>query len=251
MNKYFTDDLTLKITSVAVILFAVFDLLGILDNIPWFAERIPKIILLLLGMIVLLLSSSMQNISNIVSRLGGEKIEIIEIDNAAEMYYFISKQLLKAKCSIEDITWGSYTGYRTAEEQDAYEYYVNTMRKVCKRENIMYKEISSLSDKHYFERAKNLFDNYNYHLAYHNIDNVNVPLISYTIVDSNQVICGFSRIPGQIRPLDGIKYMSIRTPLLVKFFKDYYDTIWDKAEKIKESLHVDLDKMNQIKQKVS
>jgi len=250
MDKQFIENLTLKIISLAVIIVSVLDLIGILDNITWISSRIPKVILLLLGTVILLLINSMKTINSNIEKINSGGVDILEFDNAAEIYDYVSTQLNKAKHSIEDITWGSYTGYRTKDEQDAYERYVKTMQKVCKKKNIMYKEISSLSDEHYFERATKLFINYNYHLSYHNIDEVNVPLISYAIIDNEQVICGFSRVPGQVRPLDGIKYLSIKSPVLVKFFKDYYDTIWEKAEKIKESLIINDDKISLIEKRI-
>ena len=246
MKRIDLDELMILITGLFVIGISISDLFGFLDNLPWLENRIPKVILILIGALFLLFNRKMNRLTKSIGAIDTHKASILEFNNAAEIYDFISKELLRAKESIEDITWGSYTGYRTKEEQDSYENYVKTIEKVCRRKNVMYKEISSLSDEHYFNRAKNLFRHYNYHLAYHDTRSINVPLISYVLIDRKEVILGFSRIPGEIRPLDGIKYLCIRDPDLVKFFSDYYDSIWGRAIKLKESNQIDQEQVEQI-----
>lgn len=244
-----SEDWPLFIAGFIVLIMSIAHLLGFLEHFKWLAENIPKIILLLLGAITLFIVRVLKKIESSIHALEIRKegVKVLQFENIAEVYYYVANRLLSAKKCIDDITWGSYTGYRTEEEQKAYEVYVSTIEKVCKKGNIMYREISSLSDKHYFDRAINLFAHYSYHLAYHDVSCVNVPLISYVIFDSKEVVLGFSRVPGHVQPLDRIIYLSIEDPLIVKFFSDYYESIWYKAEKIKEAKFIDQEKVNQIK----
>lgn len=107
-----------------------------------------------------------------------------------------------------------------------------------------------MSDAHYFRRATNLLSHYSYHLAYHDISCIDVPLISYVIIDAKEVVLGFCRVPGITRPLDNIIYLSVTNPLLVKFFFDYYVSIWHKAVKLKESTQINKDKIDEIRIKL-
>lgn len=240
------DEISITLTGVAVIIISLFNLFGFFDNLPWFQDRIPKIILTLLGTIFLLFNRKLNRINEEIEKNTSSKSNTLEFDNASEMYEFISEELLNAKTSIEDITWGSYTGYRTKNEQISYENYVKTIDRVCKHGKVMYKEISSLSDKHYFNRSKNLFKYYNYHLRYHNIKSIEVPLISYVIIDRKEVIIGFYRITGQTRPSDGVKYLCIKDENIIKFFVDYYDLIWHKGINLKEANYTNDDEVDKL-----
>lgn len=153
---------------------------------------------------------------------------------------------MAAKDSIDDLTWGSYTGYRTEEEQKAYLHYVDTMNVVCAKGTVEYREVSSLSDEHYYKRSTDLLKYYSYHLGYFDISNINVPLISYVVIDSTEVILGFSRVPGRTRPLEGVIYLSIREPSIVRFFKDYYESIWIASTKLKEADRCNNAKLQEI-----
>lgn len=164
-----------------------------------------------------------------------KSINLRQFDNIKDVYEHVAIRLLGAKHTIQDLTWGSYTGYRTEDEQHAYDEYVKTMHTVCQKGTIEYKEVSSLSDAHYFGRATSLFEYYSYHLGYHDISTVKVPLISYIIIDGREVVAGFSRIPGTKTPPEGIAYMSARNPLVVKFFENSFEAIWATSEKLKEA----------------
>ncbi|MBI4652128.1 hypothetical protein HY745_12815 [Candidatus Desantisbacteria bacterium] len=247
------DDKLLYITGIIGVAISFADFIGILDNFLWIKNRIPQLILLLLATTVLYLSKALKRIENkieITALYNLTKPDVIVFKGLTEAYNYISNKIINAKKSIDDITWAAYTGHRTKEEQEAYNNYVKTIERVCKKGTISYREIASLADKHYFTRSFNLLEHYSYHLAYHNLSSLTVPLISYIIIDNEEVIIGFYKVPGQKEPLEGIKYMNICNPVLVKFFKDYYDCIWNDAEKLKESTDINMQKINEIKVKL-
>lgn len=246
-----TDSGQLIIISIIVMIISICDLFGLFDNIAFLKERISVIILLVLCTFIVLLAKVLKNINNKIDSYNDtESIEVLKFESIAKVYDYVSQRLLSTEKSVDDITWGSYTHYRTKQEQVAYDKYANTLKTVCKKGTVKYREISSLSDEHYFNRAINLFENYSYHLAYYDISDIEIPLISYVIIDSIEVIAGFCRIPGEKTPLENIFYLSTRHPLIVQFFKNYYDSIWDKGVILKEADCIDYEKIKLIASKL-
>lgn len=195
-------------------------------------------------------TSIKESLDEMVSNCSPQGIEISKFNNVGDVYDYISVKISLARHEIKDITWGSYTGYRTEHEQKCYENYVKTIESVCQKGTVTYEEISSLSDEHYFNRSIRLTDYYSYHLAYHDISCIDVPLISYVIIDTSEVVLGFYRVPGVVKPADDIVYLCIKNELLVKFYLGYYKSIWDKAIKLKDAAIVDHNKIAEIKQKL-
>jgi len=254
-------------------------------ELKWIVERVPTITLLVLGLFILLLTrfldrgddaktefaqvvDSVQGISQVVNEnsvvMNNGLAELKELlatlsvsplhsgmkirhfKDVGEVYQYVASKVAGARHGVKDITWGSYTGYRTEHEEECYKKYLYTIDDVCKKGNIMYEEISSLSDEHYFRRSARLLGYYNYHLAYHDISCVKVPLISYVIVDAREVVIGFYRVPGVRRPLDRIVYLSVTNPMLVRFFGDYFEALWHGATILKESRTVNAAMIREI-----
>ena len=88
-------------------------------------------------------------------------------------------------------------------------------------QRITYREISALVNEHYFQRAANLIGYVNYHLGYYDMSQVAVPLISFVVIDSSEVIVGFYGTSLFSSKSD--VYLSIRDPLMVEFFRGYYE----------------------------
>lgn len=116
---------------------------------------------------------------------------------------------------------------------------------------IKYREVSSLTDEHYFRRSINLIEKgyYSYHLGYYDISENPVPLISYIIIDSKEVVLGFYRVP--VLPLEGEVYLCITQSILVRLFRDYFETLWTGSTKVKEADWVNKDLISQIKKKLN
>jgi hypothetical protein len=271
------ENFRLSILASVALIIAMLDFIGALDNIAWLSERVSTFVLLLLGLYIAFSTSFINDIRSEIQAIrnsptpelsqmnevvkaisyqlsqftsSSHDLRVLEFSNVGDVYNYVADKLQGATDTVEDITWGSYTGYRTEKEQLAYEFYVKTMEEICGKGDIMYKEISSLSDSHYFDRAQNLCQYYSYHLAYHDISSMDVPLISFIIIDSKEVIIGFYRILGVVRALEGIVYLSIQNPLMIKFFSDYYGKIWAKAEKLKEANTVKIKRLEEINNKI-
>ncbi len=188
-----------------------------------------------------------QSIKNI-SESNGAKV--LKFSNVAEVYNHIANKISESETSIDDITWGSRKDYRTEEEQDAYEGYLLSINNVCKKGKIKYREISSLTDEHYFSRAINLVKakHYSYHLGFYDTSLVNIPLISYIIIDRKEAIFGFYRAP--FRSIEDEVYLQISDPLTLQLFIDYYETLWTGSTKIKEGKSVNISEIKSIANKL-
>ncbi|MFA5806658.1 MAG: SLATT domain-containing protein [Melioribacteraceae bacterium] len=185
----------------------------------------------------------------ITSESNGAKV--LKFSNVAEVYNHIASKIIEAEISIDDITWGSRKDYRTKEEQDAYEGYLLSINEVCKKGKIKYREISSLTDEHYFRRAIDLIKakHYSYHLGFYDTSLVNIPLISYIIIDRKEAIFGFYRAP--FRSIEDEVYLQIADILTLQLFIDYYETLWAGSTKIKEGKSINISEIKSIANKLN
>ncbi len=164
------------------------------------------------------------------------RIEVKKIENIEELYKYAKKRIEKAKAQIDDTTWGEVRDEnRTEIDNAAYEDYLEMVISVCKKGTISYREIMGFHPvRNISERIKiaerrlkqNLFS---YHLKYVEYPLDKFPsLMSFLIVDTDEVILAFYRVEGKESA-----HLAIRSPLIVKLFKEYYEELWDFAKWIK------------------
>ncbi len=243
---------------------SIADLFGILTNLPWLTERIPEVTLLLIGILLTFvvfqekdysqkINSKIEESTNriIKATKNLQMVYILPFETVGKLYNYVAEKLNSASKSIDDITWGSRKGYRTEAEEKAYNNYLEAIEAVCKKGTVKYREISSLTDEHYFWRSMNLIEKgyYSYHAGYYDISENTVPLMSYIIIDSKEVVLGFYRVPTL--PSEGEIYLSVSQPMLVNLFKDYFETLWVGSVKIKEAKTINCDILNQIKKNLN
>jgi len=72
-----------------------------------------------------------------------------------------------------------------------------------------------------------------------------VPLVSYVIVDSREVLGWFYRDPGSPSQ-DKEVYIAITDPHIVRLFKDYFQTLWERSIKLKDGSYVNWELLNKI-----
>ncbi|MCJ7572209.1 MAG: hypothetical protein MUO82_10115 [Candidatus Thermoplasmatota archaeon] len=248
----YSQKILLIIAGIAAIIISIADIFGIL-SIPWIADRIELITLLLVGLfltgITILFTETTTNIENEIKKLPG--VEVMQFEDAADVYNYVTTQLITAEKSVDDITWGSRKGYRTKNEAKAYKKYVDVIEKVCKKDIIKYREISSLSDENYFNRSMHLIEKgyYNYHLGYYDTLKIQLPLMSFIIIDSKKVIVGFYRVP--VLSPEGEIYLCITNDNIVRLYIDYFATLWTGSDKIKDTTNINENLISQIKEKLN
>jgi len=258
------EKVALILTGLAALGVSIADFAGALTELPWLAQRIPVFTLLLLALLVTFLAFEQRDYSpRINNKIDQSSVrvmeeikklhgaEVLHFDNVTQVYSYVTTKLHGVSKSVDDITWGSREAFRTNTEKEAYQEYLKAMEAVCERKNIEYREVSSLTDNHYYDRAKNLIEKgyYTYNLGYYDITQLSVPLFSFIIFDRQEVVAAFYRHPKL--PLPGEVYISITHPLIVRLFGDYFDTLWAGSRKIKDGLNVDNTTFNQIKERLT
>lgn len=248
----------------AATLVSVASIFGFLTEYPWIEERIALITLFLIGLLIMFVVFQQRDYSptinskieectkHLITEINNAPgVEVLSFENVAEFYEYVTSKLNTAKKSIDDITWGSRKVYGVPAEEEAYLNYVNMIEQVCKKGNIKYREVSSLTDERYFSRSMKLLEEeyYSYHLGYYDVSENPIPLISFIMIDSNEVIVGFYRVPTL--PPEGEVHLSVSQPDLVRLFGDYFDTLWVGSDKVKEADIVNHDLINQIKNKLN
>ena len=263
MTRQKAERMTLITVSLLSIGISVADMLGALDRVSFLKDRIPQITLLLLGAFVAYLvfreAFDVREIGTKFKEFQNAVIDQIKVSHGVQtlsfnkvedLYRYVAGKLNNATERVEDITWGSRTAFRTPMQQEAYKAYLSAMEKACSSLSLEYREISSLSDSHYYGRSRNLIDKkyQAYNLGYYDIANVSVPLVSYIIVDSREVLGWFYRDPGSAS-YDKEVYIAITDPHIVRLFKDYFQTLWERSAKLKDGSYVNWELLNKIGEK--
>ena len=242
------EELAFYAAVLSAIAISIADMAGALDGFPWLSNRIPQITLILVSLFILysarrpldprhlsegIMRELLDELPDELRSLQGTSM--LTFEKPEDLYRYVAMKVRDADYTVDDITWGSRSAYRSEAEMQAYNTYLAAMKQACQKPTVIYREVSSLSDLHYYQRAKDLIDlgTLSYSLGYYDIANIGIPLVSYIIVDGREVNGWFYRDPGghaQAREV----YVRISHPVLVRLFQDYFQTLWEESTKIKE-----------------
>jgi hypothetical protein len=235
---------------------AFLHLVGLLDH-PWLAERIPSLTLLCValvaGSLALQQRAKIDNLERLIADSAERLIQSLRgvdvkvFSETRELYRYVAKRMKEAK-SIDDLTWGLSERERTPESQKAYEEYVSTIPKVCAKGSVTYREVMSFPAENSLKRADSLIrqGTPGYHLRYYEVASGHMPpLISFMVVDSEEVIFAFYR--SGLLPSDKEIRLAVRHPEIVRLFADYYDAIWQGATRLEGSQQAALKVLQEIK----
>lgn len=242
-RKIEVDDILLSLIGLSSIVIAVLDFWDLDSAVPFLSGKLPTLSLLVLGMIASYLvferKSKLDKIETLLSNgfdttmfsLQGGPIKLFA--DSGELYDYLAQQILKAQKSVDDLTWGDLTSTVKTKQQDlAFTKYLNAIRKTLNNKSIQYREVMSfpsegkLRDER-IARAEQMLSNqyFNYELGYYDFEHKgSPPLIQFLIIDGKEAIVAFYR--GKTMPLEGTLHFSTFHPLIVQFFRDYYDAIW-------------------------
>lgn len=225
-------------------------------------ERIPALTLLcvalVIGSLALQQRAKIDNLEHLMTS-GTERIirslngvEVRMFTHTKDLYIYAIKRMKEAKESIDDLTWGLSERERTPEGQKAYEEYVKAIKAVCAKGNVSYREVMSFPAENHFNRADSLLrqGTPGYHLRYYEVTSEHhPPLISFMVVDSEEVILGFYR--SGVLPVDKEVRLAVRHPDIARLFADYYDAIWQGAKPMEGAKEVTLMLLQEIRQRLS
>ena len=180
------------------------------------------------------------------------EISVLDSKTLTPVYKDLRQQILEARHTVCDTTWGSDIPSYLDEEEEAYQTYVETVPEVCKK-GVIYREIMTFNDapEEFIERAEFMLAQnlITYNLRYYDVTLRNIPpLMPITITDSQKVSFAFYRWPHL--PIEGEFRLSIQQPQIGGLFQDYFDTLWKGARLIKEGDRIYMEEFMNIKQRL-
>lgn len=92
-------------------------------------------------------------------------------------------------------------------------------------------------------------NNFSYHLRYYEYSMGWVPpLLSFMIIDLDEVIFAFYRDPYM--PIEGEVRLAVKNRKIVNLFQDYYNTIWHGAKVLKNGDTIESALLQEIRERL-
>lgn len=231
-------------------LVSVADLLGILDSVPWLAQRVSTITLLLVGFVAgylvierrsvldsshLDLKSQMEEIAErmdtnlriTIDSLKG--VETRHFTNATDLLSYVGKRLSQARISIDDLSWSPAVGLAQGLKgtRQANQIYQDRLRRAARR--LPYREVFIFNKPGRLAKLQErLTENLEgYSCAYY--EESSVPLLQFMIIDREEVIFLSDQYPV---------YVAVKQADIVRLFAMYYEVIWQHALPLKIGLQL-------------
>lgn len=241
-----------------IVFISIADFLDLLGNIPFLKDRVPALTLLAVGMIIIYLGQERKTKLDVIENtltVGFDKllqshyeISIVTLKDEEELYNYASKRMKDAKKTIDDLTWGPNLADNSSNSQEAFNRYLETMKNICMdtKKTIEYREVIAFPPKENFERAEAMLKlrMFGYTLKYYLLPEEDLPpLISFMIIDSEEVIIAYYRSPY----LKENMRLALRHPQIVEIFQNYYNTVWHKAKILKDGEAIEKSAMEAIK----
>lgn len=245
------------------VLIASLDIFGLIDDNHWIAKRIPPLSLLGIGAIATYLIIERRNkldelhkllqiqssefpekladaTDNIISAINGVQVTIF--DGSDEMLRYAIKRYSSAK-TIDDITGGSAPASpRSQKHNEAYKDYQNTITKIIQKKDVVLRQVYFFEylDQIESEKARLNDPNNGFNLGFYNYNSATSrPRLGFGIVDSNEVICSNSS-----RKI----WFSVKHPVIVKFFVEHFNDLWNKSTKIKEGYKIYVENIKSLEE---
>jgi len=239
-------EFALLIAPVAISgLVSIADLLGLLDSIPWLAQRVSTITLLLVGFVAAylvlerrsILSATYTDLRRHVDRINQqldnnlhviinsvEGVESRSFASGTDLLKYVNKRLLQARKSIDDLSWSPAVGLGQGLQvtQELNRLYEKRLTQVARR--VPYREVFIFNKPERIEKLqKRLEQNLEgYACAYY--ARSAVPLLQFMLIDGEEVIFLSDQFPV---------YVAVRHPDIVRLFVKYYEAIWQQAIPLK------------------
>lgn len=226
-------------------LVSIADLLGLLDSIPWLAQRVPTITLLLVGFVAgylvlerrSVLSATYADLQRRIDKINQQLddnlhvtisslkgVESRSFASGTDLLRYVNKRLSQARVRVDDLSWSPAVGLGQGLQvtQDVNHLYEKRLTQVARR--IPYREVFIFNKPERVGKLRRrLGQNLEgYSCAYY--EHWTVPLLQFMLIDDEEVIFLSDQYPV---------YVAVRQPDIVNLFVKYYETIWQQAIPLK------------------
>lgn len=229
-------------TAISSVAIAALDFLGAIEGFPWISERIPTLILLVVGLLASYIAlerrGKLHELSEAINKLalGQEKsalsimdslqgVQVRKFETGYELLSYLNDTIANAKVQIDDISWRSTlrTQNYGSSAQSPNKQFPVVMREAVQR--VPYREIMIFNKPGRKEKLQNLIvENMAGYSCVYFPEDTEIPLLQFVVIDHNEVIVLGDIVSSSI---------SIRHPSVVKVFENYYEEAWHKAQKLK------------------
>ena len=205
-----------------LIIVAVADILGALDEVTWISNRIPTIVLLFLSMWIGFWFSQKQNENERAMRL--EKLvsqsigEIHVLKTTEEAFDYLAKQYEKAQLSIDQAAIAP-----SISTSKAYSRYDQVLKRILKNNQVKYRHVTFLDSIRWKRLRVFLQDEKieKYFARCYDLPEESLPGLSFSIIDDEEIVMRYPYDPGQSEI-----WLSIKHPEVVRLFSAYYRNLW-------------------------
>jgi hypothetical protein len=237
---------------------SLLDFLGLLDELPWLADRIPTLTLLATGLvagylvlerrnyledkqnetiarITQLESAVLDSTTTVINSLSGLEMRAFKTSQDAANH--VNRRLLQARYQVDDLSWSPALnfGYQLENAVTLDDTYAERVKNITTK--IPYREVFVFNRPGRIEKLKRRIEENSpgYSCSYYS--ETNIPPLQFMIIDNEEVII----LSDQF-----LTKLAIKHPDLVKLFKEYYDEIWKNATPIKIGTKVNEEKLRII-----
>lgn len=252
--RYYVESILLTCLAGLGIVISILDYFDWFGNDAWISvERVPNLILLLLGAVALYIvverrnfmeenfATTVEKLSKIETKQNSIPQEIIKALDGVEVQTFatpfdlleyatkrVREIVVNADQWIDDTSWGVELGHEAQLPKNTRisKEHRQQMRMFSKEHT--HREIFMFNRPHQRESLKVRLENKDlcgYSCAYYE-DTSNMLLLKFMIINDDEVILLADTFDGN---------MSIKHPEIVKMFKIYYQHLWDQATIIKDA----------------
>jgi len=233
------------------VLISVLDFLGLLDSIPWLANRIPTLVLLLVSVVAsylvverrnkldaiesLIRTSNRETLSTvgtgvdrIINALQGVDVRLFE--RREDFFVYLEQRVKSAKRSIDVTHFG--LSAPTSEPVLAQRYY-DTFAAIVKEGRVKVRRIVIVRDQAQFQWVRQMLEEFSgcsFFLGCYPSPSHYIPMFNMIIIDGEEVcIGGGERIPSY-----DVKTISVKHPHFTKVVQEHFDVLWRDSMRLNE-----------------
>jgi len=252
------DQLALVSAAILSAVIVLLDFVGALSKIPWLANRVPTLTLLLLAFVAAylvierrkhfdehnrrmetshsaVLQSLTRSTTTIIASVSG--VQIKSFSDNTQLVSYIAKRLKEARHTVDDLTWShklSLVQHLPAQKK-VEEKYQQRIAEIS--EHIQYREVFVFNKVNRVDKLnRRLQENSSgYSCAYYHP--TDIPLVQFVIIDKKEIVFAGDVFPSKC---------AIRSPHLASLFQSYYDEVWEHATKLKEGQEIKWEEVNRV-----
>ncbi len=238
---------------------AFLDFSGALENLDWLKDRIPTFVFLSVGLLAGYLALERRNqlepmrteIRDGINLLAHKQedttqalidslqgVQVNKFESGDAFLNYLHGRITNARIRIDDVSWRPNFGTQNygGSAQKLNKRFPNILREAVQR--VPYREIMIFNKPGRREKLQSLLEENmaGYSCAYFDAG-MEIPLLQFMVLDNEEVIIFGDLVTSSV---------SIRHPVVVKVFADYFEEAWQRAWKLKIGKTIYWDRVKEV-----